>query len=128
MSHVLFLSYRALTKVKIKSIVTYQDLRNMRLRINGIKEFGARTRMHYLRVRALDVYDRLSIYDAADHEKFKDAFLRNFDMTELVFRKKFLYDRPEKSETFVQFTSRLRIYLEKWLYMTTFLVCMSQKG
>ena len=70
-----------------------------------------------LKGRALDVYDRLSVDDAADYEKLKEALLKNFDMTERGFRKKFRYERPEKSETFMQFSSRLRSYLNKWLKM-----------
>ena len=62
-----------------------------------------------LKGRALD--------DAADYEKLKEALLKNFDMTERGFRKKFRYERPEKSETFIQFSSRLRSYLNKWLKM-----------
>ena len=68
-----------------------------------------------LKGRALDVYDRLSTEDAADYDK--DALLKNFDMTEHGFRKKFRYSRPERSETFIQFSSRLCSYLNKWLTM-----------
>ena len=70
-----------------------------------------------LKGRALDVYDRLSTEDAADYDKLKDALLKNFDMTEHGFRKKFRYSRPERSETFIQFSSRLCSYLNKWLTM-----------
>ena len=35
-----------------------------------------------LKGRALEVYDRLSVADANDYEKLKDALLKNFDMTE----------------------------------------------
>ena len=70
-----------------------------------------------LKGRALDVYDRLSTEDAADYDKLKDALLKNFDMTESGFRKKFRYSRPERSETFIQFSSRLCSYLNKWLTM-----------
>ena len=48
-----------------------------------------------LKGRALDVYDRLLTEDAADYDKLKDALLKNFDMTERRFRKKFRYSRPE---------------------------------
>ena len=68
-----------------------------------------------LKGRALEVYKRLSTEDAADYEKLKDALLKNFDMTERGFRKKFRYSRPERSETFIQFSSRLCSYLNKWL-------------
>ena len=67
--------------------------------------------------RALDVYDRLSTEDAADYDKLKDALLKNFDMIERGFRKKFRYSMPERSETFIQFSSRLCSYLNKWLTM-----------
>ena len=70
-----------------------------------------------LKGRALEVYDRLSVADANDYEKLKDALLKNFDMTELGFRKKFRNDRPERSETFIQFGSRLRSYMDKWINM-----------
>ena len=53
--------------------------------------------------RALEVYDRWSVEDAANYEKLKDALLKNSDMTERGFRKKFRKDRPERSETFIQF-------------------------
>ena len=56
---------------------------------------------------ALDVYNSLSTEDAADYDKLKDALLKNFDMTERGFRKKFCYSRPERSETFIQFSSHL---------------------
>ena len=70
-----------------------------------------------LKGRALEVYDRLSVADANDYEKLKDALLKNFDMTERGFRKKFRNDRPERSETFIQFGSRLRSFLDKWINM-----------
>ena len=59
-----------------------------------------------LKGRALDVYDRLSTEDAADYDKLKDALMKDFDMTERGFRKKFRYSRPERSETVIQFSSR----------------------
>ena len=70
-----------------------------------------------LKGRALDVYDRLSTEDAADYDKLKDALLKNFDITERGFRTKFRYSRPERSETFIQYSSRLCSYLNKWLTM-----------
>ena len=70
-----------------------------------------------LKGRALDVYDRLSTEDATDYDKLKDALLKIFDITERGFRKKFRYSRPERSETFIQFSSRLCSYLNKWLTM-----------
>ena len=68
-----------------------------------------------LRGRALEVYDRLSEEDAGDWDVLKEALLKNFDLTEVGFRKKFKGSRPEYSETFLQFESRIRAYLEKWI-------------
>ena len=68
-----------------------------------------------LKGRALDVYDRLSTEDATDYDKLNDTLLKNFDMTERGFRKKFRYSSPERSETFIQLSSRLCSYLNKWL-------------
>ena len=48
-----------------------------------------------LKGRTLDVYETLSTEDAADYDKLKDALLKNFDMTERVFRKKFCYSRKK---------------------------------
>ena len=38
-----------------------------------------------LKGSALDEYDRLSVNDAADYGKLKDALFKNFDMTERGF-------------------------------------------
>ena len=58
--------------------------------------------------RALEVFDRLSVEDAASFAKMKEALLKNFGMTERGYRTKFRVDMPEKSETFIQYGSRLR--------------------
>ena len=55
--------------------------------------------------------------EAASYDKPKEALLKNFDMTERGFRKKFRYSSPENKETFIQFSSRLNSYLSKWLAM-----------
>ena len=83
---------------------------------NGwLKEKWALNLSALLKGRALEVYDRLSTDDAGDYDKLKEALLKNFEMTEVGFRKRFKEGRPEKSETFVQFVSRIGNYLEKWL-------------
>ena len=55
----------------------------------------------YLKGNALDIYDRVSTEDTANYDKLKDALLKNIDMTQRGFRKKFSYGRPETSETFI---------------------------
>ena len=67
-----------------------------------------------LKGKALEVYDRLSSEDSQDYDVLKEALLKNFDMTEQGFKKRFKNSRPEKSETFTQFASRIGSYLEKW--------------
>ena len=68
-----------------------------------------------LKGRALEVFVRLSRNDQSDYGQIKEALLTNFDLTERSFRKKFRDCRPEKSETFRQFSGRLASYLDKWL-------------
>ena len=65
--------------------------------------------------RALEVFVRLSKDDQLDYGQIKEALLTNFDLTERSFRKKFRDCRPEKAETFRQFSGRLASYLGKWL-------------
>ena len=84
-------------KVKIRWIAICQDLRNTRQHINVLAAYLSAL----LKGRVLDVYDRLSTEDAADYDKLKEALLKNFDMNERGFKKKFRYGRPERLETFI---------------------------
>ena len=68
-----------------------------------------------LKGRALEVFVRLSRDDQSDYGQIKEALNTNFDLTERSFRKKFRDCRPEKAETFRQFSGRLASYLDKWL-------------
>ena len=68
-----------------------------------------------LKGRALEVFVRLSRDDQLDYGQIKEALLTNFDLTERSFRKKLRDCRPEKAETFRQFSGRLANYLDKWL-------------
>ena len=64
---------------------------------------------------ALEVFVRLSKDDQSDYGQIKEALLTNLDLTERSFRKKFRDCRPEKAETFRQFSGWLASYLDKWL-------------
>ena len=68
-----------------------------------------------LKGRALEVFVRLSRDDQSDYGQIKEALLTNFDLTERSFCKKFRDCRPEKAETFRQFSGRLASYFDKWL-------------
>ena len=70
-----------------------------------------------LKGRALEVFVRLSKDDQSDYEQIREALLNNFNLTERQFKRKFRESRPEKFETFRQFSSRMASYLEKWLAM-----------
>ena len=70
-----------------------------------------------LKGRALEVFVRLSRDDQSDNGQIKEALLTNFDLTERSFRKKFRDCRPEKADTFRQFSGRLASYLDKWLVL-----------
>ena len=54
-----------------------------------------------LKCRALDVFDSLSTEDAMNYEKFKDALLENFDMTDAGLEISFIMVSPK---------SRKRLY------------------
>ena len=70
-----------------------------------------------LKGRALEVFVRLSKDDQSDYEQIREALLNNFNLTERQFKRKFRESRPEKFETFRQFSSRMASYLERWLAM-----------
>ena len=63
----------------------------------------------------MEVFVRLSKDDQSDYGQIKEALLANFDLTQRSFRKKLRDCRPEKAETFRQFSGRLACYLDKWL-------------
>ena len=65
-----------------------------------------------LKGRALEVFVRLSDYD-----QIRVVLLNDFNLTERQFKRKSRESRPEKSETFRQFSGRMASYLEKWLSM-----------
>ena len=65
--------------------------------------------------RDLEVFFRLSKDYQSVYSQIKEALLTYFDLTERSFRKKFRECRPEKAETFRQFSGRLASYLDKCL-------------
>jgi hypothetical protein len=71
-----------------------------------------------LKGKALDVFARLSPEIALDFKELKQALLKRFDMTEDGFRKKFRSSKPDGSETFMQFSSRIDSYLERWIELS----------
>jgi hypothetical protein len=71
-----------------------------------------------LKGKALDVFARLSHEDSLDFDKLKTALYKRFDITEDGFLKRFRSSKPEGSETFLQFSSRLDCYLERWVELS----------
>ena len=71
--------------------ISYQDLRK-----SAVANKWNTTIWAYL--SALLKCRSLEVYDAAHYEKLKEALLKIFDMTERGFKKKFRYDRPERSD------------------------------
>ncbi|XP_064651627.1 uncharacterized protein LOC135502607 [Lineus longissimus] len=67
-----------------------------------------------LKGKALEVYSRLSSTEAMDFQKLKEALLVRFDLTVDGFQKRFRSAKPDAGETFGQFTTRLRNYLDRW--------------
>lgn len=68
-----------------------------------------------LRGRALDVYSLLPQERALDYATLKAALLKGFERTEDGFRQHFRRCRPERGETFTQFSVRLGSYLDRWI-------------
>ncbi|KAH3717167.1 hypothetical protein DPMN_059947 [Dreissena polymorpha] len=68
-----------------------------------------------LQGRALDVYSRLTVAEANDYQKLKDALLKRFNLNEDGFREKFRSSKCESGETASQFVIRLGDYLTNWM-------------
>ena len=68
--------------------------------------------------KALDVFARLPPTSALDFDELKEALYKRFEMTEDGFRKKFRNSKPDGSETFVQFSSRINNYIERWIELS----------
>ena len=66
---------------------------------------------------ALDVY-ALPIEDALDYDNLKRALLKRYELTQEGFKRKYKKCRPEKGETFQQFTTRMKSYLNRWIDMS----------
>ncbi|XP_078583228.1 uncharacterized protein LOC144865955 [Branchiostoma floridae x Branchiostoma japonicum] len=64
---------------------------------------------------ALQVYSRLSDYEARDYNKVKEALMKRYNLTEDGFRAKFRHNQPEKGESPEQFLVRLTKYLDRWV-------------
>jgi hypothetical protein len=64
------------------------------------------------------VFARLSPEIALDCKEIKQALLKRFDITEDGFRRKFRSSNPDGSETFMQFSSRIDSYLERWIELS----------
>jgi len=72
-----------------------------------------------LRGEALDVYSRLSPEDAENYSKIKDALFLKYELTSDGFRKKFRTEKKKSQETYMQFLSRIRHYLNRWVELST---------
>ena len=64
---------------------------------------------------ALEVYSRLSPEDSQSYDKLKHSLLAKYNLTEEGFRKRFRSQRMKTSETWQEFASRLRHYLDRWI-------------
>ena len=67
--------------------------------------------------RALEIYARLPVSEAANYSTVKAALLKGYNQTESGFRVRFRDSKPEKAESPTQFVTRLTGYLDKWIEM-----------
>ena len=65
--------------------------------------------------KALDVYHRLGVEDAADYVHLKHALLKRYGLTADGYRRRLRESRPEQDETPQQFVVRLQAYLKQWI-------------
>ena len=68
--------------------------------------------------KALEVYSRLPLQEANDHEKLKLALLTHYQLTCDDFRNKFNLSRQSSSESATQFLCRLTHFLERWISLS----------
>ena len=71
-----------------------------------------------LKGKALEVYSRLSSFEASNYEILKLALLRRYQLTEEGLKRKFYSSSPEVGETCSQYMARLHSQLDKWLIAT----------
>jgi hypothetical protein len=71
-----------------------------------------------LKGEALNVYYRLPDTEYDDYTALKKALLKRYQLTEDGFRSKFRSAKPEKGESFMQFVTRLNMYLTRWIEMS----------
>ena len=72
----------------------------------------------YLRGKATEAYTRLSTADRKDYNKVKNALLERFNLTQEGYRKKLRESEAYDDETPLQFYTRLRSYLDKWIQLS----------
>ena len=65
--------------------------------------------------KALQAYVSLSVADSNDYDVVKKNILLRYSLTEEGYRQKFRDTCPERSETVVQFSSRMCLYFERWI-------------
>ena len=64
------------------------------------------------------MFARLPPTSALDFDELKEALYKRFEMTEDGFRKNYRTSKPDGSETFVQFSSRINNYIERWIELS----------
>ena len=65
--------------------------------------------------KGMEAYSGLSAADASEDDTLKDILLRRYDLNEEGYRKKFREARPEGNETALQYLTRKKFYMERWL-------------
>ncbi|GFO00798.1 hypothetical protein PoB_002730300 [Plakobranchus ocellatus] len=68
--------------------------------------------------RALDCYGRLSVEQAKDYEKVKEALMKRYDLTEDGYRRKFRTCKPAEGESSDMFIARIVTYLDRWIELS----------
>ncbi|XP_060592414.1 uncharacterized protein LOC132747116 [Ruditapes philippinarum] len=122
------LGKKSVGKVKVKMTPFDEKIDSMDAYLNVYETYASAQNWEHemwslnlpflLKGTAREVFDRLPLEDRTDYDKLKDALLRQFEVTDDGYKKKFRTERPRENETFVMFLARISRYLDGWLRLS----------
>ncbi|XP_060594061.1 uncharacterized protein LOC132748456 [Ruditapes philippinarum] len=122
------LGKKSVGKVKVKMTPFDEKIDSMDAYLNVYETYASAQNWEHemwslnlpflLKGTAREVFDRLPLEDRTDYDKLKDALLRQFELTDDGYKKKFRTERPRENETFVMFLARISRYLDGWLRLS----------
>ena len=68
--------------------------------------------------KALEVYSRITAFEARDYYKLKEALLIQYQLTQEDYRKRFQSGTQTSTETTSQYLTRLEHFFDKWIRLS----------